>query len=145
MDEWSMVYVTGAADKPQALIFVGFDPGVRLKGLRRWGEEGGCERVDVGGVAGDVDVVDVDEDVEERDRMMGMGSDPKGKGKGRLIEGDGTCVHFSGQAVDVPAGIAETGSNISKAGRRHSWAWKEKAMYRDIGLGFNFGRAKKGQ
>lgn len=36
-DERSMVYVTGGCDKPQAIVFVGFDPAIRLVGLKRWG------------------------------------------------------------------------------------------------------------
>jgi len=149
MDDRSMVYVTGAADKPQALIFIGFDASVRLKGLRRWGEgTGERESVDVNGVAGEVIDVHGPEDVEERDRVQ---SDRKGKGRLVEVDGDGTSVQISRHAVDVHAGIADTGTDpiaSSKVGRKHSWAWKEKAMYRDIGLGFNFGKAavpKKGQ
>lgn len=37
-DERSLIYVTGDKGSPQALIFVGFDAGVNLKGLRRWGQ-----------------------------------------------------------------------------------------------------------
>ena len=36
-DERSFVYVTGGCDKPQAIVFVGFDPAIKLVGLRRWG------------------------------------------------------------------------------------------------------------
>lgn len=35
-DERSLVYVTGDKGAPQALIFVGFDAALRLKGLRQW-------------------------------------------------------------------------------------------------------------
>src|SRR6202034_1980162 len=36
-DERSMVSVTGARDEPQALIFISFDPAIKLAGLKRWG------------------------------------------------------------------------------------------------------------
>jgi hypothetical protein len=34
-DDRSLLYVTG--DKPQAIVFVGFDPAMKLAGLKRWG------------------------------------------------------------------------------------------------------------
>ncbi|ESZ94454.1 hypothetical protein SBOR_5172 [Sclerotinia borealis F-4128] len=36
-DERSLVYVTGGYDSPQAIIFVSFDPAIKLEGLKRWG------------------------------------------------------------------------------------------------------------
>lgn len=36
IDERSIVYVTGDKDKPQALIFISFDPTIRLEGLTQW-------------------------------------------------------------------------------------------------------------
>jgi len=44
-DERSIVYVTGGFDKPQAIIFLGFDPAMKLAGLKRWG---GLEQKGVG-------------------------------------------------------------------------------------------------
>ena len=35
-DERSLVYATGGPDKPRALVFVGFDPAMRLPGLKTW-------------------------------------------------------------------------------------------------------------
>lgn len=154
MDDRSMVYVTGAADKPQALIFVGFDAGVRLRGVKRWGMKGvgegphidgratGCNVNDGMSVAGDgsLHTTDgADGDAEEKERTVGIDR----KGKGKVFDREGTFVQVSEQSiVDVNAGITDTGSatTTSKAGR---WAWKEKAMYRDIGLGYNFGLAAK--
>jgi hypothetical protein len=37
-DKRSMVYVTGACNEPQAIIYIGFDPVVKLKGLTKSGE-----------------------------------------------------------------------------------------------------------
>lgn len=36
-DERSLIYATGGFGKPQALIFVSFDPATKLEGLKRWG------------------------------------------------------------------------------------------------------------
>jgi hypothetical protein len=150
MDDRSMVYVTGAADKPQALLFVGFDAGVRLKGVKSWCVKGVGEGPHIDGRATGYNVDGMgaagggSSDVEEGDRTVSIDR----KGKGKVVEREeGTCVQVvSGQSmVDVHAGIADTGSSSgastsTKAGR---WAWKEKAMYRDIGLGYNFGLAPK--
>jgi pyruvate-formate lyase-activating enzyme len=38
VDERSMVYVIGAYSEPQAIIFIGFDPAIHLKGLIKWGK-----------------------------------------------------------------------------------------------------------
>lgn len=34
-DERSLVYVIGGEDKPHALIFIGFDPAIKLEGLAK--------------------------------------------------------------------------------------------------------------
>ena len=36
-DERSLVYATGGCDKPQAIVFISFDPAIKLVGLKRWG------------------------------------------------------------------------------------------------------------
>ncbi|TVY29712.1 hypothetical protein LHYA1_G000859 [Lachnellula hyalina] len=122
MDDRSMVYVTGPANAPQALIFVGFDAGIRLEGLKRWGAKGvgegphidgratGCNidglNADVGGNGnlpeGAYAYEDVRMDVEEGKRMLTI--DRKGKGKAVDSEGEGMNAHVllgSGKAVDV--------------------------------------------
>jgi hypothetical protein len=35
-EDRSLLYVIG--DKPQAIIFVGFNPAIKLTGLKRWGK-----------------------------------------------------------------------------------------------------------
>jgi len=154
MDDRSMVYVTGAADKPQALIFVGFDAGVRLRGLKRWGGmdlKGVGEGPHIDGRATGCDVDGMgaagggNGNVDEGDRTVSIDR----KGKGRVVEREeGTSVQVvSKQAnVDVHAGTTDTGSSGGGAAsntKGSRWAWKEKAMYRDIGLGYNFGRPKE--
>jgi hypothetical protein len=38
-DERSLVYSTGEKDQPRAIVFIGFDPAMKLKGLRSWYEQ----------------------------------------------------------------------------------------------------------
>jgi len=113
MDERSLVYATGGHDAPQALIFIGFDPAMRLEGLQPW------KRRTVDGphaAAGVGEMVDVDE------REGRVSIDRKGKGKERE-----QCV----QVQDVSVGR-------NMVGGEGDWLWTEKAMFLDIGLGFYF-------
>jgi hypothetical protein len=144
-DERSMVYVTGARNEPQALIFIAFDPAIKLAGLKRWG---GLCRKGVGegphidgratgyaaeetGLKGDTYV-----DVDERDRTVTV--DRKGKGKERVRCSD-IAVMQSCETVDVHDRVAFPGSKVGVGLRRNAWAWKERAMYQDINLGYYFG------
>jgi hypothetical protein len=149
-DERSIVYVTGGEGAPKAIVFIGFDPGIKLVGLKRWG---GLEQKGVGegphidgratGCSGEEGEIGKNQafggqyiDVGERDRTVVM--ERKGKGK----EVCTAAVQFvGGQAiVDVST---EFGRENGAGMKRNCWAWKEKAMYRDIGLGYYFGLEKK--
>jgi hypothetical protein len=149
-DERSMVYVTGASNEPQALIFIAFDPSIKLVGLKRWG---GLCRKGVGegphidgratgyaaeetGLKGDTYV-----DVDERDRTVTV--DRKGKGKERARCSD-VAVMQCLETVDVHDRVALTGSKVGVALGRNTWAWKERAMYQDINLGYYFGMERVG-
>ncbi|KAF7874281.1 hypothetical protein EAF04_002953 [Stromatinia cepivora] len=158
-DERSLVYVTGGYDSPQAIIFVSFDPAIKLSGLKKWG---GMTRKGVGegphidgratGHTPDVDTeqstrlgcADEDtnmydqtmyKDVMEADRTIGI--DQKGKGKEKQKYTDTSAlpgtVHVNGPAY---VNMHGTSNGSSKT----SWIWHEKAMYQDIGLGFYFGK-----
>lgn len=152
-DERSMIYVTGGHDKPQAIIFISFDPSIKLVGLKKWssikhwGGKGVGEGPHVDGRAtgccdptdkGKQKVVDAPYvDVEERDRTVSI--DKNGKGKRR---------HDDGPAVQHQSNFkqqkASSGGNIRVGGTNHRhFAWKEGAMYRDIALGFYFGSDQK--
>ncbi|CAG8973681.1 hypothetical protein HYALB_00002247 [Hymenoscyphus albidus] len=107
-DERSLVYVTGEKGKPQALIFVGFDAGMRLKGLRRWGRvdkktKGVGEGPHIDGRAtGGVSMCETGQysdlvpnkyvDPYEKGRTVGI----ERKGEGREVVHAGTAVQFSG-------------------------------------------------
>jgi hypothetical protein len=162
-DERSMVYVTGAIGEPRAIMFVGFDPGVKLAGLKFWGGKGVGEGPHVDGrAAGCMGAYDqatdeyeegegkwkgkgkenVYEDVEEGDRTVVM----ERKGKER-VECDARLEYGSGVAmIEVRT---EAGRDEQPCGRRIDervaacWAWTEPAMYKDIGLGFYFGKERK--
>jgi hypothetical protein len=142
-DERSLVYGTGGCDKPQAIVFLGFDPAMKLAGLKRWGglcRKGIGEGPHIDGRAtGSVHGMDQWEigernryvDVTEADRTVTMDRMAKGKQKCTPM------VHTSRDAkIEVEIGLKkEQGACIQS----RSWAWIEKAMYRDIGSGFHFG------
>jgi hypothetical protein len=147
-DERSLVYATGPRDKPQAIVFVGFDPGMKLQGLKRWGglcRKGVGEGPHIGGRAtGDVDAdgseYDQGEnerrgsgyvDANEADRTVTM--DRKGKGKTLC-----TPVQCEGK-IEVDIDLSSEDEGGVGNGMHRSWAWIEKAMWRDIGAGFHFG------
>jgi hypothetical protein len=142
-DNRSFLYVTGGYDKPQAILFVSFDPAIRLKGLKMWGglqrsiqqkgiSEGphtngrasGCSKNE-NGLGGDVI------DVDEADRTVTIDKKEKGKTKGEPM------VHVT--SGHVTADVQEiSASSFASGDVGRSWAWKEKAMYQDIGLGYSF-------
>jgi hypothetical protein len=123
-DERSLVYVTGGEDKPQALIFIGFDPAIKLEGLTKWGGLCGDEEGEGKGKGKSVYV-----DVGEVDRTV---SDRKGKGKAKIQY----CNTQRRAAVTVSS---VGGGDVAAASAKvPPWVWEEKAMYQDIKLGFDF-------
>jgi len=160
-DERSLVYVTGGESEPQALIFVGFDPAIKLEGLKKWGGlcrkgvgegkhvngrakgygfgfESGDENTGMEEGKGKEKEKSVYVDVGEADRTVSI--DRKGKGKAKTqycnAQVGGNAAVTVGGGGDVPPASAKVGA-ASIGG--HNWAWKEKAMYQDIHLGFHFG------
>lgn len=145
-DERSVVYVTGGKDRPQAIVFVGFDPAFKLVGVKRWGgtKEGMCQKgVGEGphisgrasgssGTQGGLGMAGID--VHEADRKLSI--DRKGKGKARSESEP--WAQFSDQAIMTET--EETAASpLSKACPGRNWAWIEKPMYQDINLGYHFG------
>ena len=135
MDERSLVYATGGRHAPRALIFIGFDPIMRLRGLKRWGgqaqrsdQKGVGEGPHIDGRAAGLDIKKGKAEAifsyrEEMERMVGI--DRKGKGKGK---------------PKSAAAMQAVGDANTKTGREmySSWFWKETAMFLDINLGFQF-------
>lgn len=151
-DERSMVYATGRRDRPRALIFVGFDPSIRLAGVKQWGGlckkgKGVGEGPHVDGRAAGYDdgcASDVGwqleggvyVDVGEADRTVGI--DRKGKGKEKV----GSAVHVSVGHSTVRDGECPASSGKARVLGHSDWAWRERAMYQDINLGMYFGLDK---
>lgn len=148
-DERSMVYVTGGCDVPQALIFIAFDPAIKLAGLKRWGglwRKGVGEGPHIDGrAAGHLDEeMGVREetyiDVAEQDRTVTI--DKKGKGRERAPHSDAPLIQSAASScvtVEVHDSSAVTGGKVGVGARHNIWAWKERAMYQDIDLGYYFG------
>ena len=145
-DERSLVYATGGGDKPQALVFVGFDPAMKLAGLKKWGglcRKGVGEGPHVDGRAsgcfhendGEIGRRNEYVDVGEADRTVTM--DRKGKGRQMCTPIVQAC---DDAMVEIEVGLVKEGGT----GKHTSWAWTEKAMYMDIGAGFHFGLPRPG-
>lgn len=144
-NERSLVYVTGGYEKPQAIVFVGFDPAMRMVGLKRWGgiKKSMCQkRVGIGSHnvrtarsgSPEGELQALSPDVDEADRTMGIkraGNDEEKTNHGQAV------LISSSDALDDADEI--TGYSKDDVPEACSWIWQEKAMYRDIGLGFYFG------
>jgi hypothetical protein len=145
-DERSLVYATGGESEPQALIFVSFDPAIKLEGLKKW--DGLCRKgakgYGFGFESGDENEKRKDKsvyvDVGEADRTVSI--DRKGKGKAGVLYRN---VQIGGHAAVTVGGVgggdvAPTSVKVRAASiGGYEWVWKEKAMYQDINLGFDFG------
>ena len=148
-DERSLVYVTGGESNPQALIFVSFDPAIKLEGLKKWGGlyRKGAKGYGFGFESGDENKgkgkrkeKSVYVDMGEADRTVRI--DRKGKGKGKA--GVQYCnTQIGGHAAVGGVGGGNVALTTPKVGAvsigGYNWAWKEEAMYQDINLGFYFG------
>jgi hypothetical protein len=143
-DNRSFLYVTGGYDKPQAILFVSFDPAIRLKGLERWGGlqrgiqqkgVGKCPHIDGRASRCGSNKDDLGKgyiDVDETDRTVII--DKKGKGKAKSEP----MVHVLPRHIG--ADFQEISASLFANGdMERSWAWNEKAMYQDIARGYYFG------
>jgi hypothetical protein len=160
-DERSLVYVTGGESEPQALIFVGFDPAIKLEGLKKWGGlcrkgvgegkhvDGRAKGYGFGFESGDENTgmeegkgkgkeKSVYVDVGEADRTVSI--DRKGKGKAKIQHCNAQVGGHAAVSVGVGVGGDVAPAKVGAASiGGYNWAWKEKAMYQDINLGFHFG------
>jgi hypothetical protein len=132
-DDRSLVYVTGGEDKPQALIFIGFDPAIRLEGLTKWGGLCGDEEGEGKGKGkGKGKKKSVYVDVGKVDRTVSI--DHKGKGKAKIQY----CNTQVGRHAAVTVSSVGGGDIAPASAKAPRWVWEEKAMYQDIKLGFDF-------
>ncbi|QSZ33272.1 hypothetical protein DSL72_002860 [Monilinia vaccinii-corymbosi] len=164
-DERSLVYVTGGYGGPLAIIFVSFDPTIKLTGLKRWGgmiRKGVGEGPHIDGRATG-HTFDASAEMEnksygyayehyrtiygdilETDKMTGV--DQKGKGKEKQKQKCPDTTALPG-AVGVCQSVNMHRTSHSASGTavspKTSWMWQEKAMYQDIGLGFYFGKDRE--
>lgn len=143
-DERSLLYVTGGYEEPQAIVFVAFDPAIKLAGLKRWGgikegvrqkspsrashidewaisvhNNGGCQTLS--------------NNVDEADRVISV----KRSGKDKARANHRSYVTFS--SFDESEDVQDINEPpLSRVGKCN-WARLERAMYRDIGIGYYFG------
>lgn len=126
-DERSLIYATGGKGEPMALIFVSFDPSIKLMGLRKWHEAG---RNDQGGAF--------------QDSLCGSGSSngndtthSKDEEKERHEEmawQEQRQPLFSGDASVMES----TSDHLENNNDSQRWIWRVPAMYRTIDRGFDF-------
>ncbi len=158
-DERGIVYTTGLGPKLKTLVFIGFDPGVRLEGLRQWPGVLKTRRVegDAGlGCRGDdssrVEKGKGKEYVDPEESKRAVVVERKGNGQ-RKACATGTS---TGRTAEVHIFLSEGLSSFREqekegtvttggsegTGKGVTWAWMERAKYRDINQGFYFGRDK---
>jgi hypothetical protein len=145
-DERSMVYVTRGRGSPQAIIFIAFDPAIKLTGLKQWGglcrkRVGDRRRIDRRAAGHSVKEMGsrgkTYVDVEERDTTVTV--ERKGKGNKRVRYTEAPNASGGSVTVDEHDGGAFTGCKVEVGLGRNSWAWEETAMYQAINIGFHFG------
>lgn len=163
-DDRSFLYSGTNAEGVQALVFLSFDPGVRLQGLQTWGQE--QQSADTSGEkpsprtdVSESEACATDEFGASPVGIMGEGGSGKGKTRqcsNEPINSPTTSATFSEQdsqqTLDWSTSDEETICSISKTAHpepRHgligvqttglecNWAWREPAMYRQINVGFN--------
>lgn len=146
-DERSLVYVTGGHDQPQAIVFVSFDPAIRLEGLKRWGgvksgiSQGVGERSHIDNSAATGSGRSRGRFEECHPDMNGYGTlNIDKKGKGRANNESPTPMPCLGASADAQEVVDASSSGVGADGE---WAWQEKAMYQDIGLGFYLGLERR--
>jgi hypothetical protein len=131
-DERSLVYTTGSRDKPQAIIFLSFDPAIRLEGLKRWDCFNWQERSRTG--------IRAYVDADELDRTVVID-----QASSRTNENTKVTISEKSQG-EISNGMSELELGSRGDGKLRSplqaakeWVWRERAMYRDINLGYHFG------
>jgi hypothetical protein len=141
-DERSLVYATGRHGKPKALVFVGFDPAIKLAGLKRWTgiEEGMCQK----GIREGPHIARWANSTTHSERFEAPGHDVDGadrpgtNGKGKAQVNIGQSKMPSG--VGTPGDVRKITQCLCRGvGESCDWATEEKAMYQDRRLGFYFG------
>ncbi|KAL3422569.1 F-box domain-containing protein [Phlyctema vagabunda] len=128
-DERSLVYSVGFKNAPQALIFVSFDPAIKLKGLQSWwGVKGIGEGPHIDGRATGGRVSGIREELVPN-REEEQESTEKGKGK----EMGGPIIPCGSISHDI------TSTSLVDSVGCHCWVSIEKAMYCDINRNYWLG------
>lgn len=136
-DERSLVYLTGGTGSPQAIIFISFDPAIKLEGLKKFGDQ-----LHPGQDEGILDSRKVAKnqyiDVEEDHRTVVIEQAKKGKGRAPC---SGMAASYSPQVTQMSCDL-DIVSSPAHGPTPHSpeWIWQDKMpMHKTIGLGYYFG------
>jgi hypothetical protein len=132
VDERSLVHTTGSQDKPQANIFISFDPAIRLEGLKRWN----CFNWQERGRTGIRAYVDVD----ELDRIVVIDqTSSRANENTKVTISEKSPGERSNGMSELEVGSGGDGRLRPRLQAAKEWIWRERAMYRDINLGYYFG------
>lgn len=161
-DERVMLYSTGTnEDGLQAIVLVGFDPAIKLGGLRKWGTKGEDERVDCPveehgilpheSACSDEGEEDTGNENEVLDVVFPEPSDYAAAcvdegtftwGEEEASRSPGYCSpgspesHASSQMAEGRQAPGTASCGIGFGSDINHWAWTEPAMYREIGFGY---------
>ncbi|KAM3088884.1 hypothetical protein ACMFMG_000507 [Clarireedia jacksonii] len=144
--------MTGGFGRPQAIILISFDPAIELDSLKRWG---GMGRKGVGeGPHIEGRASGYGEQTNADNQAVGriIGIDRKGKGKqtySSIVESPAdvhTYTSYTSRSLPAVFNSTSAATDARKSFQRghNSWILMEKAMYRDIELGFYFGLERSG-
>jgi hypothetical protein len=126
-DDRSMVYATGGKEHPRALVFINFDPSIRLRGLMKWCSRRNSSEQELWPTRTRSGLVSV--------RHGSYGNACKGKAKADEVKW-GMAI----QTNDVTTQASpERRTRGSFDGSWPAWMTRKPAMYKDIARGFDFG------
>jgi hypothetical protein len=124
-DERPLIYLTGPEEEPKAIIFISFDPATKLEGLKKW--KSGNRKISVDRQQFRIPYVDLG----EAERTVTVD-------KRSMNDVSASTVMVSSGFTLMDVGWDEEERPKKNSDPKTDWVWSEKAMYRDINLGFYF-------
>lgn len=140
-DETSLVYMTGAEGEPKAIVFVNFDPAIKLQGLKKWHntqDETGLHTKIYG-----MDCVDEEQTAQAHTSNSKTAKHPNTVSAGALEGEEGP--HLKRRKANTPNTKTRAQSTCATSYPEHDstsengWLRSEPAMYLSIARGYDFG------
>lgn len=144
-DERSLVYVTGNENQPSAIVFINFDPAISLQGLAEWprkkernGRSAKASSVNERPYGDGCATGHLSGDGEDNRTLAIERPKAKGNGKGKILQQDEKCQTNGATMISGGQMTVETEPSVVGSKYAQTWLRQERAMYLDIGLGYNF-------